>query len=58
MALYWHRNGKLTCAAESKKTKGCLYIDDHFHYELSEVLKLIEPIKNSNEWRFIRVVTK
>lgn len=58
MALYWHRDGRLTCAAESSPSEGCLYIDDHFHYELAEVHRVIEARAGSVEWSFVTVAPR
>jgi len=43
MALRLRKSGNLYCAAKTKKKIGDTYIDDRLHYQLSEILKIIEP---------------
>jgi len=43
MALRWRKSGNLVCAAKTEEMPGDAYIDDRLHYQLSEVLGVIEP---------------
>ena len=58
MALRWRKDGKLLCAAESKPEEGDTYLDDRVHYHLSEILYVIKPIGEGDDfgkswkWRF------
>lgn len=52
MAIRWRRNGKMECAAITKLRTTDTYINDRLHYQLTNVLGVLVPIKNGQLWRW------
>ena len=49
MSLRWRKSGNLYCAAKTEEKEGDTYIDDRLHYQLSVILKVIEPTMEEAE---------
>lgn len=49
MSLRWRATGELLCGAKSEPMKDDTYIDDHLHYHLSVIQKVVIPDVNEEE---------